>query len=51
MKLRIAHLRQLQSYIDSRNEDNCWYYGNKEQFEKRHAELLEWVQEMIDARD
>jgi hypothetical protein len=35
--LRKAHLKQLASYI--RDRDGC-YYGPREQFEKRHADLL-----------
>ena len=38
--LRKAHLRQLVEYIRQRDDD-AWYYGNREQFEKRHADLLE----------
>lgn len=45
MKLRITHLEQLEFYIDSFSE-NGFYYGNKEQFTKRHNELLEWVQDL-----
>jgi hypothetical protein len=38
--LRKTHLRQLVEYIRHRDDDG-WYYGNREQFEKRHADLLE----------
>lgn len=38
--LRKAHLRQLAEYIRHRDFDG-WYYGKREQFEKRHADLLE----------
>ena len=37
--LRKAHLRQLVSYIHSRDREG-WYYGPREQFERRHADLL-----------
>lgn len=37
--LRKAHLRQLVIYIRDRDK-NGWYYGNKEQFDQRHADLL-----------
>jgi len=43
--LRKAHLRQLASYIRSRDTEG-WYYGQRDQFEKRHADLLkmaEWL--------
>ena len=36
--LRPAHFTQLLEYINER-EKECWYYGNKEQFEKRHEAL------------
>ena len=45
MKLRLTHLEQLEFYIDSFSE-NGFYYGNKEQFTKRHNELLEWAQDL-----
>lgn len=38
--LRKAHLRQLVSYIRDRDQDG-WYYAPKEQFEKRHQDLLD----------
>jgi hypothetical protein len=37
--LRKAHLRQLAGYIRDRDRDG-YYYAPKEQFEKRHADLL-----------
>jgi hypothetical protein len=37
--LRKAHLRQLVSYIRIRDREE-WYYGPRDQFEKRHADLL-----------
>lgn len=36
---RKAHLRQLASYIRERDRDG-WYYGPRDQFEKRHKDLL-----------
>lgn len=45
-----ACLEQLQVYVHTRDETE-WYYGNKEQFEKRHQKLLEWVDREIQARD
>ena len=38
--LRKTHLSQLVNYIHARDDDG-WYYGNREQFEQRHADLLE----------
>ncbi len=38
--LRKAHLRQLANYIHERDREG-WYYGPREQFERRHADLLE----------
>ncbi len=40
--LRKTHFQQLLSYIDNRDREE-WYYGNKEQFEKRHDDLKKWV--------
>jgi hypothetical protein len=40
--LRRTHLEQLLAYIEHRERDG-WYYGNKEQFEKRHTELKGWI--------
>ena len=37
--LRKSHLRQLVSYIRDRDREG-WYYGPREQFERRHADLL-----------
>lgn len=37
--LRKAHLRQLATYIRQRDHEG-WYYGPREQFERRHADLL-----------
>ena len=37
--LRKAHLRQLATYIRERDREG-WYYGPREQFERRHADLL-----------
>lgn len=38
--LRKAHLIQLAAYIRHRDYEG-WYYGNRAQFEKRHADLME----------
>lgn len=40
--LKLAHLRQLQSYINSRDETG-WYYGSRNHFEKRHVDLVKWI--------
>lgn len=47
MKLRLTHLEQLEMYIDS-YADSGFYYGNKEQFIKRHNDLKQWVEGLID---
>jgi hypothetical protein len=36
---RKSHLRQLASYIHERDREG-WYYGPREQFERRHEDLL-----------
>ena len=45
--LRLSHLRQLASYIEHRDMHDQWYYGNRMQFEKRHKELLNWIQSAV----
>ena len=44
--LRIAHLKQLQSYIHSRDEEE-WYYGPRYHFERRHADLVKWIDDAV----
>lgn len=46
--LRKAHLRQLAGYIRERDREG-YYYGPREQFEKRHQDLLKmaaWLDEV-----
>ena len=45
--LRLAHLRQLQAYIEHRDREG-WYYGNKKQFEKRHDDLSNWIDRAVE---
>jgi len=45
--LRKAHFNQLRNYVHSRDEEG-WYYGNKEQFEKRHEDLKQWIDSVCD---
>ena len=45
--LRKTHLNQLRNYI-LHCGDEGGYYGNKEQFEKRHEELEEWIDSVCD---
>lgn len=47
MKLRLSHFEQLEMYIDSYS-DSGFYYGNKEQFTKRHNDLKKWVESLIE---
>lgn len=44
--LRLAHLRQLASYVHQRDEEG-WYYGSKDQFEKRHADIIKWIDSAV----
>lgn len=44
--LRLAHLRQLQAYIYTR-DDFGWYYGPRDQFEKRHSDLKQWIDDAV----
>ena len=45
--LRLSHFRQLLSYIEHQERDG-WYYGNKEQFMKRHEDLRLWVEIILE---
>ena len=45
--LRLAHLRQLQAYIDTRDETG-WYYGSRDQFEQRHTDLKQWIDNAVE---
>ncbi len=45
-RLRVTHFEQLLDYLRMREEEG-WYYGNKKQFEKRHAELKTWLIDVI----
>ena len=49
--LRAVHFEQLMYYINEREREG-YYYGNKEQFDKRHAEIKKWIEDIIiEARD
>lgn len=41
-----AEADQLASYVSQRDQghESGWYYGNKEQFEKRHKRITEELQ-------
>jgi hypothetical protein len=45
--LRPAHLRQLLTYIED-VEEQGWYTAPKDQFEKRHQELKQWINDAVD---
>lgn len=45
--LRKTHLRQLLSYIDAA-EDDGWYFGNRDEFEKRHEEIRKWLLDAVE---
>ena len=38
-----AYFSQLAGYVRERDRDG-YYYGNKEQYEKRHKAILEWIE-------
>lgn len=44
--LRRSHFTQLQSYLEERDIEK-WYYGDRKQFERRHQELLDWLESVI----
>jgi len=41
--LRKAHFTQLMSYLVERDKTE-WHYGSQVQFEKRHQDLLDWIE-------
>ena len=47
---RKAHLIQLANYIHARDDDGH-YYGNKEQFEDRHKDLLIFADRLMKMYD
>ena len=47
MKLRQSHIYQMLSYLKD-CEDSGWYYGNKQQFFKRHKEIKEWLENLLE---
>lgn len=38
---------QLLSYAEMRDRE-CWYYGRKDQFEKRHSSILEILRRVLE---
>jgi hypothetical protein len=40
--LRATHFEQLQIYLEWAEEEGT-YYGNQEQFSKRHEEIKKWL--------
>ena len=46
MKFTKTQLRQLLAYVNDRDDGMSpgWYYGNRKQFEKRHAEILRMIE-------
>jgi len=44
--LRATHFEQLRDYVEHRERTN-YYYGNREQYEKRHKELKVWLAQII----
>ena len=44
--LRVTHFEQLREYLLHREIDE-WYYGRRDQFEKRHKNLKQWLDSNI----
>ena len=44
--LRVTHLKQLLSYVYDR-ELTGYYYGDAKQFEKRHEEIRNWLENAV----
>jgi len=47
IKLKRTEVQQLLSYCEERDRDG-WYYGNKEQFEKRHFEIMTQLERALE---
>ena len=47
IKLKRTELQQLLSYCEARDREG-WFYGNKEQFEKRHFEIETQIERALD---
>jgi len=49
VRLSRTALEQIETYVDARDDPDHggWYYGNKEQFEKRHQAIKEWLKAEI----
>ena len=47
IKLTKTELKQLLSYCNDVQEQG-WYYGNKEQFEKRHFEITTQLSRVLE---
>ncbi len=45
--LRLIHFRQLLDYLEER-ERAGWYIGNRKQYEQRHMDLKNWLNEIIE---
>ena len=45
-----AHYEQLLSYAKERENDG-WFYGNRSHFEKRHAQIVAFLEEAIERLD
>lgn len=46
VKLTLTMLEQIETYVDDR-EMIGWYYGNKQQFEKRHDAIKKWLEQEL----
>lgn len=46
VRLKETHLGQLLAYAQA-CENEGWYYGNRNQFEKRHKEIMSFLREAI----
>ena len=45
--LRLIHFRQLLDYLEARERDG-WFIGDRKQYEQRHTDLKNWLNEIID---
>lgn len=45
--LRKTHLHQLHAYIEWAEEQGI-YYGQKDQFDRRHADIKKWMESVLE---
>jgi len=47
-RLRATHFEQLMTYLEWAEREGT-YYGNRSQFDKRHGEVKQWLENIINS--